>query len=68
MGSIGHIGASERMVSTDRAPRRCSAVSSAHWVTRSLARDAGVFVGQSILFASSVGCMLGVVVVLLKLF
>jgi hypothetical protein len=59
------------MASTEQSAHRPSAVRGAplgHWATRSFARDVAAFLGQSMLFAGSVGCMLGVAVVLLKLF
>jgi hypothetical protein len=59
------------MASTEEAAHRRSAVTSpllGRWAIRSFARDAAEFLGQSMLFAGSVSCMVGVVVVLLKLF
>ena len=70
-GPIGHTGASEKMGSMDSAVRCRSAVGSAplgRWATRSFVRGAAAFLGQSMLFAGSVGRMLAVVGVLLRLF
>ena len=71
MASIDPTGASERIARTERTALRPSAVGGVprrRWAIRSFARDAAAFLGQSMLFAGSVGCMLAVVGVLLKLF
>jgi hypothetical protein len=71
LASIDHTGAPEKIARAERPALRRSAVggvSLGRWVTRSFARDAAAFLGQSMLFAGSVGCMLAVVGVLLKLF
>jgi hypothetical protein len=70
MASIDPAGASEKILRTERTPRRSAVggVPLGRWATRSFARDAVAFLGHSMLFAGSVGCMLAVVGVLLKLF
>jgi hypothetical protein len=71
MGSNDPRGASEKIARTERPALRRSAdggVPLGRWATRYFAREAAAFLGQSMLFAGSVGCMLAVVGVLLKLF
>ena len=71
MASIDPAGAPEQIARTARPIWRRSAVGGVplgRWATRSFARDTATFLGQSVLFAGSVGCMLAIVGVLLKMF
>jgi hypothetical protein len=68
MASIDPAGASEPIARTERLAVRRGGVALGRRATRSFARDAAAFLGQSMLFAGSVACMLAVVGVLLRLF
>jgi hypothetical protein len=71
MASIERTGPSEQIARSERPARHRTAVGGAplgRGAIPSFARDAAAFLGQSMLFAGSVACMLAVVGVLLRLF